>query len=113
MKKIEVIIKPYKLEEIKNALADLGITGMTVTNAEGFGKQGGHTEYYRQAEVAVAFLPKLKIEVVVSDEMAESVIQAILIFAKTDNDIGGGKIFVYPVEQAIRIRTGERGDKAL
>ena len=115
MKKIEAIIKPYKVEEIKNSLVDVGIHGMTVTYVEGFGSQGGHTENYRAAEIAVSFLPKIKIEVVVDDEKVDVVIDAIVKHAKTDTSgsIGDGKIFVYNIENAIRIRTGEFGSVAL
>ena len=110
MKKIEAIIKPYKVEEIKNSLVSLvevGVHGMTVTYVEGFGSQGGHKENYRAAEIAVSFLPKIKIEVVVDDEKTDVVINAIIKHAKTDpsGSIGDGKIFVYNIEKAIRIRT--------
>ena len=115
MKKIEAIIKPYKVEEIKNSLVEVGIHGMTVTYVEGFGSQGGHTENYRAAEIAVSFLPKIKIEVVVDDEKTDVVINAIIKHAKTDpsGSIGDGKIFVYNIEKAIRIRTEEKGSAAL
>ena len=115
MKKIEAIIKPYKVEEIKNSLVEVGIHGMTVTYVEGFGSQGGHKESYRAAEIAVNFLPKIKIEVAVDDEKVDVVIEAIIKHAKTDpnGSIGDGKIFVYNIENAIRIRTGEIGSVAL
>jgi nitrogen regulatory protein P-II 1 len=112
MKKIEAIIKPFKLDEVKNALHEVGITGMTVTEVKGFGRQKGHTEVYRGAEYVIDFLPKIKIEVVVDDAIAERAVQAIQDSARTDK-IGDGKIFVVPVEQAIRIRTGETGPDAV
>ena len=112
MKKIEAIIKPFKLDEVKNALHEVGVTGMTVTEVKGFGRQKGHTEVYRGAEYVIDFLPKLKIEVVVDDAIAERAVQAIQDTARTDK-IGDGKIFVVPVEQAIRIRTGEQGPDAV
>ncbi len=112
MKKIEAIIKPFKLDEVKEALNELGLKGMTVLEAKGFGRQKGHTELYRGAEYVVDFLPKVKIEVIVDDNMVESAIEAIEQAAKTGR-IGDGKIFVYPVEQVIRIRTGERGSEAV
>ncbi len=112
MKKIEAIIKPYKIEEIKNSLVEVGIHGMTVTYVEGFGSQGGHTEIYRTSEIAVSFIPKIKIEVVVDDEKVDVVIDAIIKHAKTGS-IGDGKIFVYNIENAIRIRTREEGSVAL
>ncbi len=115
MKKIEAIIKPYKIEDIKNALVEIGILGMTVTYVEGFGSQGGHKENYRAAEIAVSFIPKIKIEVVVDDSKVDIVNKAIIDHAKTDGKgaIGDGKIFVYDIENAIRIRTEEVGTKAL
>ena len=112
MKKIEAIIKPFKLDEVKNALHEVGITGMTVIEVKGFGRQKGHTEVYRGAEYVIDFLPKLKIEVVVDDAIAERAVQAVQDSARTDK-IGDGKIFVVPVEQAIRIRTGEQGPDAV
>jgi nitrogen regulatory protein P-II 1 len=112
MKKIEAIIKPFKLDEVKNALHEVGITGMTVTEVKGFGRQKGHTEVYRGAEYVIDFLPKIKIEVVVDDAIAERAVQAIQDSARTDK-IGDGKIFVVPVDQAIRIRTGETGPDAV
>ena len=112
MKKIEAIIKPFKLDEVKEALHEIGVSGITVTEAKGFGRQKGHTELYRGAEYVVDFLPKVKIEVVLSDDQVDAAIAAIIGAAKTDK-IGDGKIFVSPIEQAIRIRTGESGDDAL
>mgnify|MGYP006304440791 FL=1 len=112
MKKIEAIIKPFKLEEVKEALADLGIEGMTVSEVKGFGRQKGHTEIYRGSEYTVDFLPKIKIEVVVTDSALESALGAIVKSAKTGK-IGDGKVFVSPVEEAIRIRTDETGEKAI
>lgn len=112
MKKIEAIIKPFKLDEVKEALQELGIQGLSVTEVKGFGRQKGHTELYRGAEYVVDFLPKVKIEVVLSDDMLDGAIESIINAAKTDK-IGDGKIFVTTVEQAIRIRTGEAGDEAL
>jgi len=112
MKKIEAIIKPFKLEDVKEALTDLGIEGMTVTEVKGFGRQKGHTEIYRGSEYTVDFLPKIKIEVVMADALANNAVQAILKAAKT-NKIGDGKIFVSSVDSAVRIRTEELDDKAL
>jgi len=112
MKKIEAIIKPFKLEEVKDALADLGIEGMTVSEVKGFGRQKGHTEIYRGSEYTVDFLPKIKIEVVLADALLESAVAAIVKAAKTGK-IGDGKVFVSPVEEAIRIRTDETGEKAV
>ncbi len=112
MKKIEAIIKPFKLDEVKDALMDVGVYGMTVTEARGFGRQKGHTELYRGAEYVIDFLPKLKIEVVVPDDLVEKVIEAITNAARTGK-IGDGKIFIIPVEDVIRIRTGERGTAAI
>ncbi len=112
MKKIEAIIKPFKLDEVKEALQEVGLQGMTVLEAKGFGRQKGHTELYRGAEYVVDFLPKLKIELVVADDQVEAALEAIQTAAKTGK-IGDGKIFVSSVEQAIRIRTGETGDTAL
>jgi nitrogen regulatory protein P-II 1 len=112
MKKIEAIIKPFKLEEVKDALADLGIEGMTVSEVKGFGRQKGHTEIYRGSEYTVDFLPKIKIEVVLADSLLESALAAIVKAAKTGK-IGDGKVFVSPVEEAIRIRTDETGEKAV
>ena len=112
MKKIEAIIKPFKLEEVKEALAEIGIEGMTVSEVKGFGRQKGHTEIYRGSEYTVDFLPKIKIEVVLSDELVENATKAIVNSAKTGK-IGDGKIFVVPVEEAVRIRTEETGNKAV
>ncbi|NBT32085.1 MAG: P-II family nitrogen regulator [Rhodobacteraceae bacterium] len=112
MKKIEAIIKPFKLDEVKEALQEAGVQGLSVVEVKGFGRQKGHTELYRGAEYVVDFLPKVKIEVVLADDMVDAAIQAIIGAAKTEK-IGDGKIFVSSVEQAIRIRTGESGDDAL
>ncbi len=112
MKKIEAIIKPFKLDEVKEALHDIGLQGMTVLEAKGFGRQKGHTELYRGAEYVVDFLPKVKIELVVDDPLLERAIEAIQRAAYTGR-IGDGKIFVSPVEEAIRVRTGERGKDAI
>jgi nitrogen regulatory protein P-II 1 len=112
MKKIEAIIKPFKLDEVKEALQAVGLQGMTVVEAKGFGRQKGHTELYRGAEYVVDFLPKLKLELVIADDQVEAALEAIQTAAKTGK-IGDGKIFVSSVEQAIRIRTGETGDTAL
>ena len=112
MKKIEAVIKPFKLEEVKDALAEVGIEGMTVVEVKGFGRQKGHTEIYRGSEYTVDFLPKIKIEVVVGDDAGDSATKAIIGAAKTGK-IGDGKVFVSSVEQAIRIRTDETGDEAL
>ena len=112
MKKVEAIIKPFKLDEVKEALRKIGVTGMTVTEVKGFGRQKGHTELYRGAEYVVDFLPKVKIEVVVADPMVEQVVEAIKNGAYTGK-IGDGKIFIIDVENAIRIRTGETGEEAL
>ena len=112
MKKVEAIIKPFKLEEVKDALTELGIEGLTVTEVKGFGRQKGHTEIYRGSEYTVDFLPKIKIEIVIPNEKTEPVLAAICKTAKTGK-IGDGKIFVLSIEQAIRIRTEETGDKAI
>lgn len=112
MKKVEAIIKPFKLDEVKEALQEIGVQGLSVLEAKGFGRQKGHTELYRGAEYVVDFLPKVKIEVVVDDNMVDQVTEAIVNAAKTGK-IGDGKIFVSSVEQAIRIRTGEEGPEAL
>ncbi len=112
MKKIEAIIKPFKLDEVKEALQAVGIQGMTVTEVKGFGRQKGHTELYRGAEYVVDFLPKIKVEIVVTDDLVENVTDAIQSAANTGR-IGDGKIFVLPLEEAIRIRTGERGPDAV
>jgi nitrogen regulatory protein P-II 1 len=112
MKKIEAVIKPFKLDEVKEALQEIGLKGMTVTEVKGFGRQKGHTELYRGAEYVVDFLPKVKIEIVVEDGIVERAVEVIQQAARTDR-IGDGKIFVSTVEDAIRIRTGERGTDAL
>jgi len=112
MKKIEAVIKPFKLEEVKDALADIGVEGMTVSEVKGFGRQKGHTEIYRGSEYTVDFLPKIKIEVVITDSLVEQAVAAIVKAAKTGK-IGDGKVFVSPVEEAVRIRTDETGDKAV
>jgi nitrogen regulatory protein P-II 1 len=112
VKKIEAVIKPFKLDEVKEALHDVGVSGITVTEAKGFGRQKGHTELYRGAEYVVDFLPKVRLEVVVDDDQAERVIEAIANAARTGR-IGDGKIFVSAIESAIRIRTGERDSDAL
>jgi nitrogen regulatory protein P-II 1 len=112
VKKVEAIIKPFKLDEVKQALSEVGVAGLTATEVKGFGRQKGHTELYRGAEYVVDFLPKVKVEVVVSDAMTAKVVEVIERAAKTGR-IGDGKIFVVPVEEVIRIRTGERGEDAL
>ncbi len=112
MKKIEAIIKPFKLEEVKDALGEIGIEGMTVTEVKGFGRQKGHTEIYRGSEYTVDFLPKIKIEIVLADHLAGPAVEAIVKSAKTGK-IGDGKIFVLPIEEAVRIRTEEHGENAV
>ncbi|MDH2924935.1 nitrogen regulatory protein P-II family [Nicoletella semolina] len=112
MKKIEAIIKPFKLDDVREALSDINIAGMTVTEVKGFGRQKGHTELYRGAEYAIDFLPKVKLDIVVTDEQVDDCIQAIIDTAQTGR-IGDGKIFVYDVERAIRIRTGEENEEAI
>ena len=112
MKKIEAIIKPFKLDEVKDALNQIGLKGITVIEAKGFGRQKGHTELYRGAEYVVDFLPKVKIELISEDDLVEKAVEAIRTSAQTGR-IGDGKIFVSPIEDAIRIRTGERGDAAV
>ncbi len=112
MKKIEAVIKPFKLEDVKEALAGLGVEGMTVSEVKGFGRQKGHTEIYRGSEYTVDFLPKIKIELVISDNLVDSAIDAICKAAKTGK-IGDGKVFVSPIENAVRIRTDETGEKAI
>jgi nitrogen regulatory protein P-II 1 len=112
MKKIEAIIKPFKLDEVREALSEIGVAGLTVTEVKGFGRQKGHTELYRGAEYVVDFLPKVKIELIVRDEDVERAIEAVVKAARTGK-IGDGKIFVMPVEQVVRIRTGESGEAAV
>ncbi len=112
MKKIEAIIKPFKLDEVKDALSSIGINGLTVSEVQGFGRQKGHTEVYRGAEYTVDFVPKVKLEVLVDDNLVSQVVDTIMDAAQTGK-IGDGKIFVFPVEDAIRIRTGERGSDAM
>ncbi|AKA46274.1 TPA: nitrogen regulatory protein P-II [Haemophilus influenzae] len=112
MKKIEAMIKPFKLDDVRESLSDMGISGMTITEVRGFGRQKGHTELYRGAEYMVDFLPKVKLEVVVPDELVDQCIEAIIETAQTGK-IGDGKIFVYNVERAIRIRTGEENEDAI
>lgn len=112
MKLIEAIIKPFKLEEVKEALSEIGIEGMTVTEVKGFGRQKGHTEIYRGSEYSVDFLPKVKIEIAVSDDVAKKAVDTIVESAKTGK-IGDGKVFVIPLEDCVRIRTGEEGEEAL
>ena len=112
MKKIEAIIKPFKLEEVKDALAEIGVTGMTVSEVKGFGRQKGHTELYRGAEYVVDFLHKVKIDIILDDDLVDAAVDAILGSATTGR-IGDGKIFISPIEEVIRIRTGERGSDAI
>lgn len=112
MKKIEAIIKPFKLDEVKEALKEVGVQGLTVTEVKGFGRQRGHTELYRGAEYVIDFLPKIKLEIVVPDSIVTKVVDAIMESARTGK-IGDGKIFILPMEEVIRIRTGERGEDAL
>jgi len=112
VKKIEAIIKPHRLEEVKTALTQVGVQGMTVSEIRGFGRQKGHKEQYRGAEYTVDLVPKIKVEVVIADSAAQSAVDAILRAAKT-GEIGDGKIFVYPVETVVRIRTGEKGEQAI
>ena len=112
MKKIDAIIKPFKLDEVKNALNDIGVQGMTVTEVKGFGRQKGIVEVYRGAEYHIQFIPKIKLEIVVNDDIVEQVVQIIQEKAQT-GEIGDGKIFVIPVEETVRIRTGERGEGAI
>jgi len=112
LKKIEAVIKPFKLDEVREALSEIGVAGLTVTEVKGFGRQKGHTELYRGAEYVVDFLPKVKIELIITDSMLESAIETIVKAAHTGK-IGDGKIFVSPVEQVIRIRTGESGESAI
>jgi nitrogen regulatory protein P-II 1 len=112
MKKIEAIIKPFKLDDVKEALTEIGVIGMTVMEVRGFGRQKGHTELYRGSEYTIDFLPKVKVELVVADSLVPKVVETIIAAAKTGS-IGDGKVFVLPVEEAVRIRTGERGDDAI
>ena len=112
MKKIEAVVKPFKLDEVREALSEIGVTGLTVTEVKGFGRQKGHTELYRGAEYVVDFLPKVKVELIVADALVERAIEAIVKAARTGK-IGDGKIFVTPVEQVVRIRTGESGEAAV
>ena len=112
MKKIEAIVKPFKLDEVREALSEIGVTGLTVTEVKGFGRQKGHTELYRGAEYVVDFLPKVKVEVVVADSLADKAMEAIVKAARTGK-IGDGKIFVLDVGQVVRIRTGETGEEAV
>lgn len=112
MKLVTAIIKPFKLDEVREGLSEVGVTGLTVTETKGFGRQKGHTELYRGAEYVVDFLPKVRVEVAISDDKVETVIEAIIKAARTGK-IGDGKIFVSPLEQVVRIRTGETGDTAL
>ena len=112
MKKIEAIIKPFKLDEVKDALNEIGIQGITVSEVKGFGRQKGHTELYRGAEYVVDFLPKIKMEIVVKDDLVAKVVETIVAAAKTGR-IGDGKVFVLSIDEAVRIRTGERGEDAL
>lgn len=112
MKKIELLIKPFKLDEVKDALANLGIYGMTVSEVKGFGQQKGHTELYRGAEYQVDFVPKIKIEIVVNDDVVEKAVDAVIAVARTGK-IGDGKVFITDIDETIRIRTGERGTAAI
>jgi nitrogen regulatory protein P-II 1 len=112
MKKIEAIIRPFKLDDVKDSITEIGNFGITVTEVKGFGRQKGHTELYRGAEYVIDFLPKLKIELVVEDTMVEKVVEAIISATRTGK-VGDGKIFIIPVDDAVRIRTGERGEEAL
>ncbi len=112
MKKIEAVVKPFKLDEVRESLSDIGVTGLTVTEVKGFGRQKGHTELYRGAEYVVDFLPKVKVEVILQDDLVERAIEAIVKAARTGK-IGDGKIFVTAVEQVVRIRTGESGESAI
>ena len=112
MKRIEAVIKPFKLDEVREALSEVGVTGLTVTEVKGFGRQKGHTELYRGAEYVVDFLPKVKIDVILADDMVDRAVEALIKAARTGK-IGDGKIFVTPVEQVVRIRTGESGEAAV
>lgn len=112
MKKVEAVIKPFKLDEVREALSGIGVSGMTVAEVKGFGRQKGHTELYRGAEYVVDFLPKIKVELVIADDQVDAAVEAIVSAARTGK-IGDGKIFVSPVEQVVRIRTGETGEEAV
>ncbi len=112
MKKVEAIIKPFKLDDVKEALTEIGVIGMTVMEVRGFGRQKGHTELYRGSEYTIDFLPKVKVEIVVPDHLVPKVVETIIAAAKTGS-IGDGKVFVLPVEESVRIRTGERGEEAI
>jgi nitrogen regulatory protein P-II 1 len=112
MKKIEAIIRPFRIDDVREALAEIGVKGMTLTEVKGYGRQKGHTELYRGSEYQIDFLPKIKLEVIVADPMADKVVDTIIKAAKT-GQVGDGKIFVYPVEDVIRVRTGESGEEAL
>ena len=112
MKKVEAIIKPFKLDDVKEALTEIGVIGMTVMEVRGFGRQKGHTELYRGSEYTIDFLPKVKVEIVVADHLVNKVVETIIAAAKTGS-IGDGKVFILPVEESVRIRTGERGEEAI
>jgi len=112
MKKIEAIIKPFKLDDVRESLSNIGVTGMTATEVKGFGRQKGHTELYRGAEYVVDFIPKIKVEIVAADEQVEQILETILSAVNTGK-IGDGKIFVLPVEEVVRVRTGEKGEEAI
>src|SRR5262249_39342213 len=112
MKKVEAIIKPFKLDDVKEALTEIGVIGMTVMEVRGFGRQKGHTELYRGSEYTIDFLPKVKVEIVIPDHLVSKVVDTIIPAAKTGS-IGDGKVFVFPVEESVRIRTGERGEEAI
>jgi len=112
MKKVEAIIKPFKLDDVKEALTEIGVIGMTVTEVRGFGRQKGHTELYRGSEYTIDFLPKVKVEIVIPDHLVDKVVETVIAAAKTGS-IGDGKVFVFPVEESVRIRTGERGEDAI
>lgn len=112
MKKIEAIIRPFRIDDVREALAEIGVKGMTLTEVKGYGRQKGHTELYRGSEYQIDFLPKIKLEVIVPDALAENVIETIMNAART-GQVGDGKIFVYPVDDVIRVRTGESGEEAL
>ena len=112
MKKIEAIIRPFRIDDVREALAEIGVKGMTLTEVKGYGRQKGHTELYRGSEYQIDFLPKVKLEVIVSDSLSEKVIETIMNAART-GQVGDGKIFVYPVDDVIRVRTGESGEEAL